>query len=110
MVPISRVYRGGGGGARRLFAGNSGPRGGLNIYFQGRNSHQAFQNSREEDPPRKPPTQIKTVCTNSLRKLFCLFLLILKGKRGTVCTNCPEIVCANCFYLGRWFFGWVFPS
>ena len=39
--------------------------------------------SREGNPLKKPPTQIKTVCTNSLCKLsFCLFLLILKGKGG----------------------------
>ena len=37
--------------------------------------------SREGDPPKKPPTQIKTVCTNSLGKLFCLFFMfVLKGK------------------------------
>ena len=38
--------------------------------------------SREGDPPKKPPTQIKTVCTNSLRKLFCLFSAYFKGKKG----------------------------
>ena len=37
---------------------------------------------REGDPPKKPPTQIKTVCTNSLHKLFCLFSAYFKGKRG----------------------------
>ena len=60
--------------------------------------------------PKKPPTQIKTVCTNSLRKLCCLFSACFKGKRGIVCTNCPEIVCANCDFI--WvglFFGWVSP-
>ena len=43
--------------------------------------HVSVQNSREGDPPKKPPTQIKTVCTNSLRKLFCLFSAYLKGEK-----------------------------
>ena len=67
--------------------------------------------SREGDSPEKPPTQIKqfaqTVCANSSAS----FLLVLKGKGGTVCTNCPEIVCANCVFI--WvgvFIGWVSPS
>ena len=70
--------------------------------------------SWREDPPKKPPTQIKTVCTNSLRKQF----------RDSLCKLSPfpfkisrkqtkefaQTVCANCFYLGGWFFGWVaFP-
>ena len=39
-------------------------------------------------------------------KLFCLFSAYLKGKMGTVCINCPEIVCPNC--LRKLFlFGWV---
>ena len=46
--------------------------------------------SREGNPPKKPPTQIKIVCTNSLRKLFCLFSACFTGKEGTVCTNCSE--------------------
>ena len=65
--------------------------------------------------PKKPPTQIKIVCTNSLCKFFRLFLLIFKGKGGTICTNCPEIVVRKLFvqtvfiWVGG-FFGWVFPS
>ena len=60
---------------------------------------------REGDPPKKPPTQIKRVCTNSLCKLFCVcFLLISKGKGGQFVQTVPklfaQIVCANCFYLG----------
>ena len=43
---------------------------------------QAWHWWREGDPPKKPPTQIKRVCTNSLRKLFCLFSAYFKGKRG----------------------------
>ena len=35
--------------------------------------------SRQGNPPKKPPTQIKTVCTNSLRKLFWLFAACFKG-------------------------------
>ena len=62
--------------------------------------------SREGDPPKKPPTQIKTVCTNSLRKLFCLFSAYFLRERGTVCTHCPEIVCANCL-CKLFLFGWV---
>ena len=31
--------------------------------------------------------------------LSACFVLILKGKGGTVCTNCPEIVCANCAFI-----------
>ena len=39
--------------------------------------------SREGDPPKKPPTQIKRVCTNSLCKQgFCLFSAYFKGKRS----------------------------
>ena len=76
-------------------------------------NHFSLQVSRAGDPPKKPPTQTKTVCTNSLRKLFCLFSAHFKGKRGTVCTNCPEIVCANClcklFLFGRVFFGVGLP-
>ena len=56
-----------------------------------------LQLSSEGDPPKKPPAQ--TVCAN----YFCLLLLILKGQGVTVCTNCPEIVCANCAFI----FGWV---
>ena len=63
-------------------------------------------NSREGDPPKKPPTQIKTVCTNSVRKLFCLFSAYFKGKRGAICINCPEIVCANCL-CKLFLFGWA---
>ena len=36
-----------------------------------------------------------TVCANSSAS----FLLVLKGKGVTVCTNCPEIVCANCVFI-----------
>ena len=31
--------------------------------------------------PKKLPTQIKTICTNSLRKLFCLFSACFAGER-----------------------------
>ena len=65
-----------------------------------------FQESKESREPKKPPTQIKRVCTNSLRKLFCLFSVYCKGERGTICTNCPEIVCANCL-CKLFLFGWV---
>ena len=54
--------------------------------------------------PNKPPTQIETVCTNSLRKLFWLFSACLKRSGRTVCTNCPEIVRLQTVLL----FGWVF--
>ena len=72
--------------------------------------------SREDDPPKKPPTQIK----KSLHKQFAQTLLsvsyfILKGQGGQFVQTVPKLfaqtVCANCFYLGGWFFGWVvFPS
>ena len=63
-------------------------------------------------PPYHGPMQFaQTVCANSFR----LFSAYLKGKSegakwgmgwvgGTVCTNCSEIVCANCAFI----FGWVF--
>ena len=41
-----------------------------------------------------------------MRKLFCLFSAYFKGKRRTVCTNCPEIVWANCL-CKLFLFGWV---
>ena len=54
--------------------------------------------SRKGNTPKKPPTQI-----NSLHKQFAQTLLPLSawfaGKRGTVCTNCSEIVCANCAFI-----------
>ena len=63
------------------------------------------------------PTQ-KTTHPNkkSLHKQFAqtlstCFVLILKRKGGTVCTNCPEIVCANCAFI--WVGGfllWVSPA
>ena len=58
-----------------------------------------------------PPTQIKTVCTNSLRKLFLpLFCLFYREKGQTACTNCPEILCANSAFIWKGGFGgWVFP-
>ena len=70
-----------------------------NMYFEGRTGQ------GKATPPQKTPTQIK----KSLDKQFAqtlsvCFLLIFKGKGGTVCTNCPEIVCANCAFI----FGWVF--
>ena len=55
--------------------------------------------SREGDPPKKPPTQIKRVRKQFAQIISASFLLILKGKRGTVCTNCAEIVCANCVFI-----------
>ena len=59
-------------------------------------------NSREGDPPKKPPTQIKTVCTDSLRKLFCLFSAYFKGEKG----DSLHKLSRNC--LRKLFlFGWV---
>ena len=73
------------------------------------------QNWREGDPPKKPPTQKKTVCTNSLRKLFCLFSAYLKGKRGDnlyrLSRNClRKLFVQTVFIWVGGFFGWVFPS
>ena len=51
---------------------------------------------REGNPPKKPPTQIKTTCTNNLHKLFLpVFCLFKRDKGGTICANCSEIVCTN---------------
>ena len=56
--------------------------------------------SRAGDPPQKPLTQTKTVCTNSLRKLFLPVSAYLKGKRGDslykLSRNCLRKLC---FYL-----------
>ena len=49
-------------------------------------------NARQGNPPKKPPTQIKTVCTNNLRKLFLPISTYFTGKGRTICTNCSEIV------------------
>ena len=88
-----------------------------NIDFRRRPDFRRFTPSlsRESNPPKKSPTQIETVCTNSLRKLFRLFSAYFKGKNGeqfvqTVPKLFAQTVCANCFYLGGWFFGWVSPS
>ena len=64
-----------------------------------------------EDPPPKTPTQIKTVCTNSLRKQFSgqfvqtvpIFPFKISRKQTK---EFAQTVCANYFYLGGWFF-WV---
>ena len=59
----------------------------------------ASSETREGDPPKKPHTQIKTVCTNSLRKFFCLSSAYFKGKRGDnllprpFCRNVSEDFC-----------------
>ena len=51
--------------------------------------------SWEGNPPKKPPTQIKPVCTNSVLPTFGLFL---EGKRGSLHTV-SKIVCANSVFI-----------
>ena len=52
-----------------------------------------------------PPTPKNTHPNkNNLHKQFAqtlsaCFLLIFKGKGGTICTKCSEIVCANCTFI-----------
>ena len=53
---------------------------------------------------RRPTRKTTHPNKNSLHKQFAqtlsaCFLLVFKGKGGTVCTNCPEIVCANSFFV-----------
>ena len=77
-----------------------------------RSSHRVTQGkkSHPKDHPPKKKQFAQKVCANS----FVCFLLILKGKGGQFVQTVPKLfaqtVCANCFYLGEWFFGWLFPS
>ena len=62
--------------------------------------------SREGDPPQKPPTQIKTVCTNSLRKLVCLFsAFFFKGKGGQFVQTVPKLFAQTVFIWVGGFWG-----
>ena len=71
----------------------------FHVTIQGKATH-------PKNHPPKYKQFAQTVCANS----FCLFSADFKGKRGAVCTNCPEIVCANCaFDLGGCFFGVGLP-
>ena len=65
--------------------------------------------SWREYPPEKPPTQIKRICTNSLRKQFrdslyklSPFFTSKKNRKQT--KEFAQTVCANSFYLGGWLF------
>ena len=60
-------------------------------------------------PTQKTPTQIKIVFAQQFgQTLSACFPLVLEEKGGTVCTNCPEIVCANCVFIwvGVFLGGW----
>ena len=48
----------GGEGAGRVSAGNLGAGGGLNIFFRGRNPHQASEESRTEIHPKAMPNAL----------------------------------------------------
>ena len=78
----------------------------LHVWFDCDRLQQTFPKSKEGDSQN---TQIKTVCPDNLRKLFLPVSSYLKGTGGTICTNCSEIVCANCAFIwvGAFFGGWV---
>ena len=71
--------------------------------FQGKAAH-----------PKKPPTQIKTVCASGLRKLFCLFSAYFKREKGDslykLSRNClRKLLVQTVFVWVGGFLGWVFP-
>ena len=68
---------------------------------------------------RRPTQKTTHPNKNSLHKqfaqtLFSVFCLFKREKGGQFAQTVPKLfaqtVCANCFYLGGWVFGWVFPS
>ena len=63
--------------------------------------------------PKKPPTQTKSLCTNSLRKLFLLVFCLFKGetkkKKDSLYKLFRNCLRKLCFYLGAWFFGVGLP-
>ena len=66
-----------------------------------RRKHEKFKRSLKGRRPTQKTTHPNRNNFNKqfARTLSACFLPILEGKGGTICTNCPEIVCANCVFI-----------
>ena len=74
---------------------------------QRKKNHRRASAVKRRRPTRKTTHPNKTVCTNSLRKLFLPVFCLFKGEReGSLYKLALNCLCKLCFYLGGWVF-WV---